>query len=272
MPTLEWRGGGSTTAFSDKTNWIDSSTGGTPASAPANGDTFIFNQGAYDVPGATTGLTGVTIIGTPGYSGRIGTTTALDIAVASLDWDAGALNLAGNITAASVHCRTGVFSHSAGTIASIYLEDTEYDFAADSEVTALRAFMSNGSDQYNATGYTTFEQTFGSHVSRRSAAPKIDNGKYEVGRKGTLLDGTDVRGEQGLILYASSEDIASGQEVIVRPYASFSARPSAGFAWDGELTEWNKANVNLITAAGEVDPSTHNTYGRSQGVGGPIAV
>lgn len=272
MPTLEWRGGGSTSAFNDKTNWIDQSTGATPTAAPANNDTLIFNQGSVNVPGATTGLTGITMIGTPGFSGTNGATTALDIDLASLDWDAGPLNLAGDITQGSVCCKSGAFSHSNGTVTDIYLENTDYNFASDSVVTALRAEGCNGSDEHNATGYTDIEIARGRHTTRRSAAPKLDaSAKFKVAKKGELLDGTDIGGVSTLV-YESSEDIALGVEVIVRPYSTFSARPSAGFAWPGELTEWKNAVVDLMTAAGAVVPATHKTFSRSQSAGSPIAI
>ncbi|MHA7814055.1 MAG: hypothetical protein ACX94C_11780 [Phycisphaerales bacterium] len=272
MPTLEWRGGGTTPAFSDKTNWIDSSTGGTPASAPANGDTLIFNQGAYDVPGAVTGLSNITMIGTTNYNGAVGTTTALDIDLASLDWEAGGITLSGDIDAASVMCKSASFAHSSGTVADIYFENTDYDFSSDSVVTALRALNSHGNDQNNGTGYTLCEVDGGQLTTRRSGAPKTDNGaRIKVAKGGTLLDGTDIAGRSTL-LYESSEDIASSQEIIVRAYSTLSVRASSGFAWDGELTDWKNSNVDLNSAGGLIVPDTRKTYGRSQGVGGPVMI
>ena len=272
MAVLEWRGGTSS-VFSDKTNWIDQSTGATPANAPANNDTLVFNWGSVSVSGATTGLTGVTIICTQDYSGTVGLGNPLNIGVASVSWRNGpSLNLAGAITTGSVRCRTGAFTHNTGAITAIYIERTNYAFGPASVVTRVRAKDSNGSDENNATGYTAAVFEGGSHSTRRSIVADVSGGAtLRVMTQGSLGDGTIVSG-RGRLLYASGEDVGAAVDVEVRPGATFDAGASAGFAWPGTLIRWAGAKINLDTPGGKVVPNTVTEFGFGEDIGDPVQI
>lgn len=272
MPTLEWRGGTSS-VFSDKTNWIDRSTGATPTNAPANSDTLIFNYGSVSVSGAVTGLTGVTIVGTQDYSGTVGLGNPLDIDAVSVNWRNGpSLNLAGDITTGSVRCRTGAFTHNTGTITEIYIERTNYAFGPASVVTALRAHSSSGSDENNATGYTVAVFVGGSHSTRRPMLGIVESGAVlRVMPQGSITNGT-IATSNGRILYASGEDVAGVTTVEIRPGATFDAGASAGFSWAGTLLRWAGAQINLDTSSGKVTPGTVTEFGFGEDIGDPVQI
>lgn len=263
MATLEWRGAGTTPGqFTDKTNWIDSSTGSTPASAPANSDTLIFNRGNVDVDdGLTTTLTGVTMVGTSGYSGRIGPASPLSIACVSLRWsNSGSLNITGNITAGVVRCRQGAaFTYAGGTATALYIENTIYSIAGAAVVTTLRTYRSQGSDLNNGTGYTLFEMEGGSHTSRRAGVFVLDtNALLNAALECVLTSGTSVSGKSNLY-YTSGQTVAGA--VTVRPGSLFNAGGAPSFAWSGSLVRWPGAKINLDTAGGTVTPSTVTQIG-----------
>ena len=263
MPTLYWRG---TTDgdFSDANNWV-TAAGATPGAAPAGGDTLIFDSGNVDVDaGLTTGLTGVTLRGTAGYTGRIGPTSPLDIACTSLHWKgAGSLNLTGNIATGKVMCRTGSsFMYQGGTATLLYIDRTSYSIGSSAVVTTLRTYRSNGSDLNNATGYTLFEMDGGIHTSRRLGVFKLDgSATLKAKAECQLDDGTRV-GYGSTIEYSSSEEVSTGDTVEVTSTGKFNAASSpVQFSWDGTLAYWPGASINLETAAGEVTPNATTTYG-----------
>ena len=273
MPdTMEWRG---TTDgdFAKAANWIDSATGVAPASSPANGDTIKFNKGNVDVDaGLTTSRTGMIIVGTSGYTGRIGPASPLSIASASVRWlGCGSLNITGNITAGRIRCRTGSsFTYAGGTATSLYIERTDYSIAAAAVVTTARTYQSFGSDLNNGTGFTLFDCVGGMHTSRRagkfvmSAQSKL---KAKIGCD--LTAGTQIVG-RSKVEYLSQEDIAA--DVTVYPDGYFDGSGSDGFAWSGTLNRWPGASINLDSGGGAVVPSTINTYGIGDNVGDAIPV
>ena len=81
MATLTWTGGGDGTTFMAAANW-----GGT---APTNDDTLIINSTNKAIAGAATGLTGITLRVSSGFTGTLGsTTTYLDIDGPTLEFAA----------------------------------------------------------------------------------------------------------------------------------------------------------------------------------------
>lgn len=271
MPeTLEWRG---TTNgnFGTAANWIDQSTGTAAASAPANGDTLIFNKGDVDVDaGLTSGLTGIILVGTSGYTGTIAPGSLLSVACASVRWQSGStLNLTGNITAGKIRCKTGSsFHYGGGTATTLYIEHTDYLIAAGAVVTTGRARRSNGSDLNNGTGFTLFEISGGSHASRRAGKFIVkDGGTLKAKPECSLSTGTEVVG-RSMIEYTSIKTVSG--EVIVGPEASFNAAGASSFTWSGTLSYWSGAKINLDTAGGTVTPSTVTKYGLGDEVGGYV--
>jgi hypothetical protein len=272
MPqTLYWRGtvNGSFTTLG---NWI-TAAGATPGTALANGDTYIFDWGANDVTAdLTTGFTGVTMIGTPGFSGRIAPGSTLSIASTAVRWTAsGELNLTGNITAARIRCRRGsMFNYGGGTATDMFIEQSDYVIAAAAVITNARFNLSNGSDLANATAYTQCEINGGKHVTHRKGKFIVNNSASLSAKTGSELDdGTTVH-SNSMLVYLSAEEVASGDVVTVWPGGVFDASGNQSFTWAGELAVWPGALVNLNTASGKVVPATETTYGLSDDVGGAI--
>jgi len=263
MAVLYWRG----TVDGDigNVNNYVTAAGATPGSAPINGDTLIFNHGSVDVDaGLTSGLTGIVLRGSSGYTGRIGPTTALSIACTAVDWKyGGSLNLTGNITTGKVRCRPGSsFIYQGGTATSLFIDRTPYQIGGSAVVTSLRTYRSDGSDLNNATQYTLCAIDSGTHVTRRKGVFDLRNGSLlKVKAEGVLDDGTIV-GHNSSIEYTSLEDIATGDTVEVSSTGKFDAGSCPiQFTYDGELAYWPGSNINLSTVAGEVTPSTVTEYG-----------
>lgn len=271
MATLHWVG--STDGdFSDQDNWRDPD-GSAASGVPANSDTLIFDYGSVDVDaGLTTGLTGVTLIGTSGYTGRIAPGSSLSIACASVIWKgAGELRLAGNITAGKIRCRTGSpFYYASGTATLLFIDQTNYSIAAAAVVTTMRTYASFGSDLTNATKFTLVELDGGQHDTKRQGTFNVTNGaRLRVLKGGSFEDGTEI-GSNSVCEYLSAEDVAGGDTVVVRRAGTLDATGSSGFTWSGVLEVAPGAIVNLNTASGAVTPSTYTEYGLDEGVGAPI--
>lgn len=266
MPTLYWRGTVDGD-FSDVNNWVDS-TGATPGAAPVNNDTLIFNQGNVDVDtGLTTGLTGITLRGTSGYTGRIGPSSPLSIACASVQWKgSGSLNLTGNITAGKIRCRTGSsFNYQGGTGTTLFIDRTPYAINGSAVVTNLRAYGSQGSDQNNGTAYTLCEIENGTHTSRRAGVFDIsNNATLKAKAECVLSDGSKI-GSDSTCEYSSEETVAGVVEVTSTGTFTAASAPTA-FTWSGTLAYWPGASINLSTAAGNVSPSTETQYGFDEGL------
>jgi hypothetical protein len=265
MATLYWRGTVDGD-IGDKNNYV-TAAGATPGSNPANDDTLIFDYGSVDVDaGLTSGLTGITLIGTPGYTGRIGPSSPLSIALDDLRWqDSGSLNITGDITAGKVRCRRGSsFVYAGGTATTLYIEGTSYLIEAAAVVTTGRYVSSNGSDLNNGTGYTTCEVIGGTHVSRRAGKFVVrDGGRVKAGVGCSLSAGTEVT-NGAMINYASGETISGVVNVL--PGGMFDASDSESFTFSGTLNQWPNASVDLFTSGGEVTPSTLNYIGLGKSV------
>jgi len=263
MAVLYWRG----TVDGDigNVNNYVTAAGATPGSAPVNNDTLIFDKGSVDVDaGLTSALTGIILRGTSGYSGRIGPSTALSIACASVDWKySGSLNLTGNITTGKVRCRPGSsFLYQGGTATNLFIDRTPYQIGGSAVVTNLRTFRSDGSDLNNGTQYTLCAVDSGTHVTRRRGVFDLRNGSMlKVKAEGELDDETIV-GHNSTIEYTSLEDIASGDTVEVSSTGKFDASSCPiAFTYDGELAYWPGSKINLVTVGGEVTPGTVTEYG-----------
>ena len=257
MATKYWVGG-TNGNFGTATNWL----GGV---APVNSDTVIFDRGSVDVDaGHTTGLTGITMIGTSGYTGRIGVGTPLSIALASLQWkNSGSLSLTGNITAGKVRCRTGsFFNYAGGTATSLFIDRTQYAIGGSAVVTRGRAYRSNGSDLNNGTAFTRWEMDGGNHTSHRKGVFVLRNSATLKAKSDCELDDGTFIGNNSVIEYTSEKTIASGDTVEVSSTGMFTAASApTQFTWDGVLATWPGASINLITASGAVTPGTYTRYG-----------
>ena len=274
MPALSWRGGTPANEgnFGVKENWVVTSTGITPASAPASSDTLTFDSGNIDVDdGLTTGLTGVTIVRTKGYTGRIAPASYLGIAVSSLRLDgSGVTNLSGDITAGSVRTPSGSFGYGGGTATSLTIESTPFAFAGAAIVTAANIMHSQGSDLNNATGYTTLNLVNSTLRSKRAGKFILKEGSTLYANTGCdLSTGTQVNGRSRLF-FRSAETVAGTVEIL--PYSTLDVSGSAGFVWSGTLIRWTDANINLDAANGTVVPSTVTAIGFSQQSPGFIPV
>lgn len=85
MATRTWSGSADGTTFTTAGNW-------TPVGAPSNDDTLIINAGSDAIAGAATGLTGITLRVTEGFTGTIGSTgTYLDLDGPLLEFASGGL-------------------------------------------------------------------------------------------------------------------------------------------------------------------------------------
>jgi len=268
MPTLYWRGTVDGD-FGDVNNYVDS-TGATPAAAPVNNDTIIYNQGSVDVDaGLTTGLTGLALIGTTGYTGRIGPSSPLVATYTSVQWKgSGSLNLSGNITAGKIKCRSGAnFNYVSGTATSLFIDRTPYSLGGSAVVTTGRVYRSVGSDLNNATKFTLFEIDGGTHTSHRKGVFKLYNSAVLKAKSEAVLDDGTFIGNDCVCEYTSEETVASGDTVEVSSTGKFTAASSpTAFTYDGVLAYWPGASINLVTASGEVAPATTTRYGFEDGL------
>jgi hypothetical protein len=89
MATRIWTGSADSTTFATAGNWA-------PSGAPSNDDTLIINATSDNITGAATGLTGITLKVTEGFTGNIGSSTTY------LDLDGPLLEFASGGTAAYI--------------------------------------------------------------------------------------------------------------------------------------------------------------------------
>ena len=261
MATLFWRGGTSGD-ITVKANYVDS-TGATPASAPANGDKLVFDQGTVDVDGGASSLTNMDIVGTPGYTGRFGAASAVGIGINTIRWGySGSINIDGDITNGAIACADGrQFTYTGGTATDLYVENTPYQINGD--VTNWRTRNARGSDTTSATGYTVAEHEGGSHRTRRGGKFDLDGGaSLIVDQQGSLATGTRAAG-RSMIDYRSAEAISGTVEI--RPGSMLNATKSPGFDFSsGTLKRWTDARINLFTADGGEAPGTTTTVGLTE--------
>lgn len=260
MATLIWTGASSGN-FGTAGNWIVESTGLTPGSPPANSDVLKFDRGIVDVDaGLSTGLTGVTIIGTPGYAGRIAPGSSLSIACASLRWQAGDLNLGGNITFGIVACRAGSkFNYASGTADDLFIK-CDASIAASAVVTELRAMGSYTIDDIAGTAYTLAKLTKGARLK------SYRGGVLDIGQscRATLYaaapcgTGSNIR-SFGLLDYRSAADFAG--TVDVEPDGYLDLGNSNKAITIPTLNRWEGSRVNLYTQNGLATVSASVIYG-----------
>lgn len=252
MATLIWTGA-TNGNFTTAGNFLDASTLTTPGSPPANSDTVIFDRGDVDVDaGLTPSLTGINLIGLPGYAGRIAPASSLGIACASVRWTAGYLSLAGNITAGNIRCRRGQkFNYASGTATNLWV-GCDADIAAAAIVTNLRAA---GSIQVtalaNGTGFTTAKVLNGARlISRRSGLFDVGAGcMVETRDAAAMSTGTVIR-EGGMLLVSSSANAAGTVEIESRGLLDCSN--SNASITIPTLARWEGSRANLFTQAGAV--------------------
>ena len=262
MATLIWTGV-TDGDFSKAANFIDESTGVAPASPPANSDTIKFDRGAVDVDaGLTTGLTGLTIIGTRNYAGRIAPGGALSATFTLVRWSAGYLSLTGNITTGNIACRRGEkFNYAGGTATDLWLG---CDATLTGVVTNLRGKGSYVVDDADATAYTLAHLTGGMRLYSKRG------GVYDVGAGCVVETLTDAQlGDEsyirsgGRIKVKSNADTVDAVEVEPNGTLDLSECPKA--ITIGTLRRWEGANVNLFTQAGAATVSSEVVYGLSYG-------
>lgn len=263
MAVLIWTGA-TDGDFTKAANYIDEGTGTAPGSGPANSDTVKFDRGAVDVDaGLTAGLTGITLIGTKNYLGRIGPSAALQIACASIRWSAGHLNLHGNITTGNIACRRGSkFVYTSGTASNLFL-GCDASIAAAAVVTNLRVkgpYVVDDLD--NATGYTI------AHLLKGGRLMTKRGGKVDVGQSSRavfLVDApiaaASVIRSGGVCEYRSSAD--TGGSVEVEPDGYFDASQSPKAFTISSLLRWEGARINTYTQAGAATISSETVYGLS---------
>lgn len=252
MSTLIWTGA-TNGNFGTAGNYIDAGTLTTPANPPQNNDTVIFDRGNRDVDaGLTSGITGVTFVGLPGYAGRIAPASSLSIAIASLRWNAGYLSLAGNITKGDVRTRQGQkFNYESGTATDLFVA-CDLDVRGSAIVTNLRA---KGSIQLtalaNGTGFTTCEMRKGARL-RTARAGVFDVGggsMVETIEAAAMSSGTIIR-ENGMLLVSSSS--GSSGTVTVESNGLLDCSNSNATITINTLRVWEGARTNLFTKIGPV--------------------
>lgn len=270
MATQIWTGA-TNGNFGTATNWLS-------GTAPVNNDTVVFDRGNVDVnAGLTTGLTGLTVIGTDGYTGRIAPgANSLNAAFTSIRWAAGSGNFSGNITNGRFTPRIGsAISYASGTATNLYFGNTNVSIEAAAVVTNMRAWAAIIDDLYNATAYTLAEIAGGSQLKTKRGGKIITKAgsMAEVLDAGVLSTASEAR-SRSMLKYLSSAAVSG--TVDVEPDALFTAQDNAT-AFDfssGTLNLWPGAKYNLDTRAGTVDPGTLNVYGlsASSDVGEPISI
>lgn len=263
--------GGTNGNFGTAANWL----GGV---APVNSDTVVFDRGSVDVDaGLTTGLTGLVMIGTDGYKGRIAPGSgSLNAAFASVRWGSGSANLSGNITLGKFVPRPGsLITYNSGTLTAGFFAGTSLSIADAAVVTTLRASRCKIDDLYNATGYTLIEIADGTELKSKRGGKAV----VKAGSSAQLLDaavlatGSEIR-SRGLLEYLSSAAIPG--TVDIEPDGKLDASGNS-VAFDfssGTLNVWPGAIYDLNTRAGLVDPGTLNPYSlsTSSSAGAPIPI
>ena len=273
MAIKTWTGGAGDGNIGTGGNWL----GGV---APVDGDTMVFDRGAEDVTaGLTTGFTstGMTLIGTSKYKGRIAPGSgSLNAKWNSVRWAAGSINISGNITLGKFEPRPGSsIAYASGTATSLFFKRAEaITIEAAAIVTSARAWASKITDLYNATAYTLMELAGGSTLnSARGGKIVAKSGcSAKVTGAGVLSDETEIR-EGGYINYLSSAAIPG--DIIIEPRGFLDARENAtAFTFSvGELKLWPDARYDLNTSAGPVSPTlNHYSMSADSNVGGATAI
>lgn len=269
MAVHYWRGG----ASSDPTNvnnWVDASET-TSASAPTNNDTLIFDRGNVDCDGDIGGLTGLIVIGTPGYTGTLGHDVPFNGDCASVKWKAHAANFGGSITAAEIESSgdapVDFKESSAHTVASLVTINTDVYINGNITVTTCR--QDGGTVEADAgTAFTLYDQQSGKLITKRNARI-ICNGTAIFKNGALWLDNSEVRGA-GLLDYYSGADIGSGHEIAVRRNGKLTFEHSPTTFNAREVNLWRGAKFNKRTQAGDATV-TLSEYGGVEAPG-PMAL
>jgi len=249
MATLYWVGG----VDGDPTNvnnWV-TAAGATPGSAPVNSDTIIFDRGNVDCNGDIGGLTGLTVIGTRGYTGELGHDTAFNGDIADLRWRAHGATFGGAITRAEVEAGGPVnfAESSAHTVAELITIDTEVYINSNITVTTCRQSGGLVQADDDGTGFTLYTQASGKLITKRDA--KIIAGGTAIFKNGAVwLDLSEVL-SGGKLDYRSGVDIGSGHEIEVRPRGTLTFEHSSSTFNAREVNVWRDAIFNKRTQAGD---------------------
>jgi len=276
MATLIWTNATADGDFTTPGNWIDTSTGSPYGSALANSDTCIFDRGAEDVTaGLTTGLTGITLIGTDGYKGSIAPGSVLSIACANIRWGAGSINQTGSVTGSTVIAnRPGtVVNINGGTHANLIGQMADINVAAAAVVTNGRFTNSNVVLLDNATDMTICQVR-----GPRSVIKCYRDAVYNVGEHAVVhsLQGSDIKSGSvieayGKILHTAGTDIT---DILIHNNGELDARQSGQTFTLTTLNRYPGGRALLDTKAGTVVPGTENIYGISDsyslGQGTPV--
>lgn len=255
MATRIWSGA-TNGNFGTATNYV----GGV---APVNNDTVIFDRGNVDVDaGLTSGLTGITMIGTRGYGGRIGPATALSIALTLLRWDlSGDLNLTGNITLGNVMCRQGAsMNYTGGTATRLNLGcDAQIQAAAvvtNMDVNARVRVVALA----NGTGFTQCKLTEGARlISHRSGKYVIGDGaQVRILDSAAVSTASEIRAG-GLMSYEGDQNFAGSVEVENKGALTLQRAPES--ITIPTLIRHPGADINLYTASGEATVTSEEIRG-----------
>jgi len=251
MATLIWTGA-TNGSFATAANFLDAGTLATPANPPVNNDTVIFDRGDVDVDAAALGLTGIILRGLPGYAGRVAPGGSLGIACASINWTAGYLSLAGNITTGNIRCRRGQkFNYVSGTATDLFC-GSDADIGASAVVTNIRG---SGSLQItalaNGTGFAQAVLRSGARlISRRAGLFDVGGGcMAETRDAAAMTTGTIIR-ERGMLLVSSSA--GSSGTVEIEPNGLLDCSNSNAALTINTLRRWEGSRANLFTRAGAV--------------------
>lgn len=242
--------------------------------APVNSDTVIFDRGTRDVnAGLTAGLTGINLVGTQGYKGRVGPTAALQIACATIRWDAGWLNLHGNITTGNIRTRRGTkFTYTSGTATTLYTEG-DASIEAVAIVTTWRAERGDLDALANGTGFTKMDLRNGARLHTRRSGLFIvaQGGRVQLYDAAAMSTGTVIE-MGGMIIDGSSAN--AGGTVEVYPTGTLDLSLANTAKTIPTLARWPRANINLYTLAGLATVSSLVQYGLNEGnfeaAGGPM--
>lgn len=265
--------------FAKAGNYIDQSTGTAPGSPPDDGDTLIYDRGSVDVDtGLTTGKTGLIVIGTDGYKGRIapGSGDALSATFASIRWGAGYLSLTGNITDAAIECRAGAKFHYAGGTATDLFFKCDATIAAAAVVTNIRARGRYMIDAlHNGTGFALAILKGGARLhTKRSGLFDIHAGSTVETLDAAAISTNSVIRTGGRLFDRSSANVPGNLQVEDNGiYDPTQANTTKSI---NQLIVWENARYNLFTKAGPVvltnpirvfglSPLSSNEFG-----GGPI--
>ena len=267
MATMIWTGAVNGN-FGTAGNYIDASTLTAPGAGPANGDTIIYDRGAVDVDaGLVTSRTALTLIGTPGYKGRIAPGSQLDATFTLVRWSAGSISLTGAITTGRFHCRSGTkFNYTGGTATDLVVECAASILAA-AVVTSLRANGRHNIDiAANGTGLTLCQATGGAQViSSRTGKYDIDAASMVELRDAAAISTASLIRRGGLLRDNASPNTAGTLEIeaggVYDPSRSNAAKTITS------LLRWPGAVVGLYTQAGEITVSAETVYGISTASG-----